>query len=58
MIMSRLPPELQENSFAGILQNVLKSKKIGKRSKKGESALVGLRQNNESLMNLLKNLAR
>eukprot|EP00347_Sterkiella_histriomuscorum_P022565 403338002 len=57
LILSKLPQEILENQFSVQLNNIIKTKK-GKKSKKNESVLVVLRQNNENLINLLRNLVR
>jgi hypothetical protein len=58
VILSKLPNETLENQWATSLQNTLKAKKGKRNNKKNESTVVILRQNNENLQNILRNLVR
>lgn len=47
-----------QNLWANNLQNTLKQKKIKRNKKKDESPATLMRQNNENLSNILKNIVR
>ncbi len=57
LILSKLPVEAMNNVWATTLTNLIKNKK-GKRSKKSDPYSMQIRQHNDNLVNILKNLVR
>jgi hypothetical protein len=57
LIVSKLPPETLNNTYGTSLLKTLAQKKH-KRGKKSDSPALSIRQFNENLANILKNLTR